>query len=146
MFDARDAAQPRRDGMAKRIPLLKEELDISKRTLRTGTVRIGKQTVERQERVDPLLMREDVEVRRVPVHRAVDRPVPTRVEGDTTIISLHEEVPVVTTQLMVMEELHVSIRRTHVHAPRTVALRRELPRVERTGEDSADDATGAAAG
>lgn len=130
--------------MAKRIPLLKEQVDVSKRTLQTGKVRIGKQTVQREESIDPVLLREDVEVRRVPVHRAVDHPVPTRVEGETTIISLHEEVPVVTTQLMVTEELHVSVRKANVHAPRMVTLRRELPRVERT-KDSADGASGAAA-
>lgn len=132
--------------MAKRIPLLKEELEVSKRTLQTGKVRIGKETVQREENIDLTLLREEVEVRRVPVGRPVAHPVPTRVEGETTIISLHEEVPVVTTQLMVVEELHVSLRKTPVHAPRSVTLRRELPRIERTGKDSAaDDASGAAA-
>lgn len=131
--------------MARRIPLLKEQLDVSKRKVQTGKVRIGKETVQREEKVDPGLLREDVEVRRVPVRRAVDQPVPTRMEGETTIISLHEEVPVVTTQLMVVEELHVSLRKTNFHAPRSVMLRRELPRVERTGEESADGASGAAA-
>ena len=123
--------------MIERIPLLKEQLDVSKRKVQTGKVRIGKKTIQHDQNIDPILLREDVEVRRVPVHRAVEHAVATRVEGDTTIISLHEEVPVVTTQLMVVEELHVSVRKTHVHAPRSITLRRELPRVERTGEDSA---------
>ena len=140
--------QPRkrgRDEMAERIPLLKEQLDVSKRKVQTGKVRIGKETVQRDENIDLTLSREDVEVRRIPVHRAVEHPVATRVEDGTTIISLHEEVAVVTTQLMVVEELHVSIRKTNVRAPRSITLRRELPRVERAGEDSADGASGVAA-
>lgn len=113
--------------MARRIPLLKEQLDVSKRKVRTGKVRIGKQTVRREETIDPALLREKVEVRRVAVNRPVEHPVATRVEGNTTIISLHAEVPVVTTQLMVVEELHVSIRKTNVqcaatrHAPARTA-------------------------
>lgn len=132
--------------MARRIPLLKEQLDVSKHKVQTGKVRVGKEIVQRDENIDLGLLREEVEVRRVPVNRPVDRPVPTRVEGGTTIISLHEEVPVVTTQLMVVEELHVSLRKTTVHASQRITLRRELPKVERkTDSGSADGASGVAA-
>ena len=76
----------------KRVPLIEEQLEVDKRTIETGVVRTKTSVEERTETLDLSLRRDDVVVRRVPMHRPVDAPVPTRQEGDTTIISLHEEV------------------------------------------------------
>lgn len=130
-----------------RIPLLEEQLQIDKRLVETGQVRIRTSTVEQQEKIDLALLREDVQISRVPVNRPVDHPVATRQEGDVTIISLHKEVAVTATQLVLVEELHVSMRRSEVVAPQYVNVRREQIQIERTSTDCpANGASGEAAG
>jgi stress response protein YsnF len=67
----------------------------------------------------------------------VDEPVPTRTEGETTIIPVMEEVLVVEKRLRLKEELHVTRRRTEHRDPQRVTLRSERVEVERTGPDMA---------
>lgn len=124
----------------KRVPLIEERIDVDKRTVETGVVRTKTSVDERTETVDLALRHEDVVVRRVPMNRPVDSPVPTRQEGDTTIISLHEEVPVVTTQLVLVEEVHLRRRRSVQDIAQPVTLRRERMDVERETRDSAGNA------
>jgi uncharacterized protein (TIGR02271 family) len=114
------------------VPLLEERVDIDRRTVATADVRVRKATRETQQTIDVLLQREDVEVRRVAINRPVERAAQVRREGDVLIVPLHEEVPVVTTQLMLAEELHISLRRSEVVQPTQVALRREAVEIERT--------------
>lgn len=57
------------------------------------------------------LLREDCEVERVTVQRYVDKPEEIRMDGDTLIVPLMEEVLVVEKRLMVREELHIKRRR-----------------------------------
>ena len=66
------------------------------------------------------------------VERFVDAPPPVRREGDTTIVSVVEEVLLVERRLMVREEIRLTTRRSETHDPRTVSLRREVVHVERT--------------
>src|SRR4029453_2642589 len=95
-------------------------------------------TVQEQDvLVDEPLWREDVEITRVPVQRVVDGPIPVRTEGETTIISLVEEVLVVEKRLMLTEELHLRTRRREMRQPQRVTLRREEARVERLPHDTA---------
>jgi uncharacterized protein (TIGR02271 family) len=125
--------RPTGNHMPSRIPLLEEQLDVRKRTVDTAMVRVGKVIEERQETVAVPLRREDVEIRKVRVDRVVDRPVPTRQEGDVTIVSLHEEV--VTRQLVLTEEWHITRRRSESCEPRQVTLRREDIDIDRTQAD-----------
>lgn len=124
-------------GEAVRIPLVEEKLRVSKRARETGRVRLTKHVDVREEVVDEPLIREEVEVERVPVDRYVDKPVPTRTEGETTIIPVMEEVLVVEKRLRLKEELHVTRRRIEHRDPQRVALRSERIEVERTGPDTA---------
>lgn len=124
----------------KRVPLLEERIDVDKRAVETGVVRTKTSVEERTEMLDLALRRDDVDIVRVPVNRPVDAPVPTRQEGDTTIISLHEEVPVVTTQLVLVEEIHLRRRRSVRAIAQPVTLRRERMDVEREALDSARNA------
>ena len=124
----------------KRVPLIEEQLEVDKRTIETGVVRTKTSVEERTETLDLSLRRDDVVVRRVPMHRPVDAPVPTRQEGDTTIISLHEEVPVVTTQLVLVEEVHLRLRSSVQDIAQPVTLRRERMEVERETRNSAGNA------
>ena len=131
---------PNRTREAERIvmPVIAETLDVQKRKVQTGGVRIKKIVHEREEIVDEPLMREEVQVKRVPVNRVVDAPVPVRHVGNTMIISLLEEVLVVEKRLMLKEELHITKGEIETYKPQRVTLRTEEAVVERVGEDDDD--------
>lgn len=122
------AARPPPETLA----VAEEQLEVGKRKVETGRVHITKRVVQRQETVDVPLMREEVEIRRVPVNRPVDAPVPVRQEGDVTIVSVLEEVLVVSKQLVLKEELHISRRQSEAHEPQEVTLLSEQVEVTRT--------------
>jgi uncharacterized protein (TIGR02271 family) len=117
------------------MPVVAETLDVQKRRVQTGGVRIKKVVHEREEVVDEPLMREEVQVKRVPINRVVEAPVPVRHVGNTMIISLLEEVLVVEKRLMLKEELHITKGEIETYKPQRVTLRTEEAVVERVGED-----------
>jgi len=117
------------------MPVVAETLDVQKRKVQTGGVRIKKIVHEREEVVDEPLMREEVQVKRVPINRVVDAPVPVRHVGNTMIISLLEEVLVVEKRLMLKEELHITKGEIETYKPQRVTLRTEEAVVERVGDD-----------
>jgi uncharacterized protein (TIGR02271 family) len=113
------------------VPVLREELDVQKRPVETGKVRITKVVHERETIVDEPLWHDNVAVTRVPIERVVDGPVPVREENDTTIISVVEEVLVVEKRWMLREEIHIRKQRTETHQPQRITLRSEEVQVER---------------
>ncbi|HJR09027.1 MAG TPA: YsnF/AvaK domain-containing protein [Pyrinomonadaceae bacterium] len=121
------------------MPVIAETLDVQKRKVQTGGVRIKKIVHEREEVVDEPLMREEVQVKRVPINRVVDAPVPVRHVGNTMIISLLEEVLVVEKRLMLKEELHITKGEIETYKPQRITLRSEEAVVERVGDDGGDD-------
>jgi uncharacterized protein (TIGR02271 family) len=108
-----------------------EELDVQKRTVETGTVRITKVVRERETLVDEPLLRENVAISRLPMQRVVEGPIPIREDNGTTIISVVEEVLVVEKRWMLREEIHIRKRRTETHQPQPITLRSEEVQVER---------------
>jgi len=112
------------------LPVMEEEVLIGKRQVETGKVRIQKVVQEKQEWVDLPLLREAIEIKRVPINRPVDSPVAVRKEGETIIVSLLEEVLVVQKQLVLKEEVHITTQRSEYHQPEQVTLRREEVIVE----------------
>jgi uncharacterized protein (TIGR02271 family) len=121
------------------MPVVAETLDVQKRKVDTGGVRIRKVVHEREEVVDEPLMREEVQVKRVPINRVVEAPVPVRHVGNTMIISLLEEVLVVEKRLMLKEELHITKGEIETYKPQRVTLRTEEAVVERVGENEEVD-------
>jgi len=121
------------------MPVIAETLDVQKRKVQTGGVRVRKIVHEREEVVDEPLMREEVQVKRVPVNRVVDAPVPVRHVGNTMIISLLEEVLVVEKRLMLKEELHITKGEIETYKPQRVTLRSEEAVVERVADEEIDD-------
>jgi len=113
------------------MPVIAEELDVQKRVVETGKVRITKVVHEHEALVDEVLSQEEVEITRVPIQRVVEGPLPVRYEGDTVIISILEEVLVVEKRLMLKEELHIRKQRREIHQPQQVTLRREEAHIER---------------
>jgi uncharacterized protein (TIGR02271 family) len=113
------------------VPVLVEELEVQKRVVETGKVRITKVVHERETLVDEPLVRENVAISRVPMQRVVEGPIPIREDNGTTIISVVEEVLVVEKRWMLREEIHIRKRRTETHQPQPITLRSEEVQVER---------------
>lgn len=113
------------------VPVLMEELEVQKRLVETGKVRITKVVHERETLVDEPLFHDNVTITRVPMQRVVDGPVPVREDNGTTIISLVEEVLVVEKRLMLREEIHIRTQRIETHQPQRITLRSEDVQVER---------------
>ncbi len=70
------------------LPVLEERLEVSKREVETGRLRLQKRIREEEQTVDEPLLADEIIIERVPVNRFVDQPPATRVEGDTTVIPL----------------------------------------------------------
>ena len=113
------------------VPVLVEELEVQKRVVETGKVRITKVVHERETLVDEPLLRDNVAISRVPMQRVVEGPMPVREENGTTIISVVEEVLVVEKRWMLREEIHIRKQRTETHQPQRITLRSEDVQVER---------------
>jgi len=129
------AERGRDEGATVVVPVVAERLEVQKRKVEAGGVRVRKTVREREEVVDEPLLREEVQVKRVPVGRVVEGPVPVRHVGDTIIISLLEEVLVVEKRLMLKEELHITKEQVETYRPQRVVLRSEEAVVERVGEE-----------
>jgi len=114
------------------IPIIAEELIVEKRQVETGKVRIGISVHEQNVHVEEPGFREIVEVVRVPIGQMVEGPVTVRQEGDTTIIPVFEERPVVVKRLFLKEEVHLIKRRVETRFHEDVNVRFEEAQVQRT--------------
>lgn len=112
------------------VPVMVEELDVQKRQVETGLVRIHKTIHEHEELVDEPLFQEEVVIERVPINRVVEEAIPIRYEGETIIVSLLEEVPVIEKRLVLKEELRITKRRVATSRPVRVMLRSEEATVQ----------------
>lgn len=127
----RRQAEGGRDEETLVVPVVAERLEVQKRVVEREGVRIRKIVREHEEVVDEPLMHEEVQVKRVPINRVVDGPVPVRHVGNTMIVSLLEEVLVVEKRLMLKEELHITKEEVETYKPQRVTLRSEEATVER---------------
>ena len=121
------------------IQLLEEEISVRKRQVAGGGVRVGVRVHEREAVVDEPLLREEIQVERVAINRVVERPVPVRKEGETTIIPLLEEVLVVEKRLMLKEEVRITKRGYEAREPQRVVLRSEEATVESIEPEELED-------
>jgi uncharacterized protein (TIGR02271 family) len=119
------------------IPVMQEELQVGKRVIETGRVRINKTVDERVEVVDEPLVIEDFDIERVPVNRVIDKPAEVEYEGDTVLLPVMEEELVVEKRLILKEIIRVTRRKEKINRPQRVRLRSEEVTVERIdGEQS----------
>jgi uncharacterized protein (TIGR02271 family) len=110
------------------VPVMEEQLQVGTRQIEKGTgIRVEKHVVTRHQRVEPEVFRDRLEVERVPRDTWVEPGAlpTTRVEGETLILPLLEEVVVVSKRLRLREEVRITRRRVRAGAPEDVALRRE---------------------
>jgi uncharacterized protein (TIGR02271 family) len=112
-------------------PVIEERLEVGRRTVYTGAVRVRKRVHEVTEQVREPLANEYVDVERVPVGRLLQEPVGIRHEGDVTIVPVVEERLVIRKQLVLVEEIRLTRRREVSETNEDVTLRRESVVVER---------------
>ncbi len=114
------------------VPVLEERLHVSKRLVESGRARVHIAVSERDEAVEALLMRQDVDIERVTVGHDVAEAPPVRTEGDTIVVPVLEERLVVVKQLVLKEELRIRVGQTRHAVTETVRLRREHADIEQT--------------
>jgi uncharacterized protein (TIGR02271 family) len=117
------------------VPALQEQVKVRKARKETARVQISKKVKSREEVVDVPLEEEKVSVKRVPINRFVEGPVPVRREGDTLIVPLLKEVLIVEKKLLLKEEWHIHKARSIRKDSRRVQLRDEEISIKRTNPD-----------
>jgi uncharacterized protein (TIGR02271 family) len=113
------------------VPVIEEELLSGVREVETGKIWIDKQVETRVRRIDTPLLREEVEMRRVPVNKEIKVPPAIRKEGHELVIPVVEEQLVVTKRLILKEEIRITKRKTKEHFVKDVKLKRERAEVRR---------------
>ncbi|WP_342647619.1 YsnF/AvaK domain-containing protein [Mucilaginibacter sp. CSA2-8R] len=115
------------------IPVMQEDLQVDKQLIESGKVNVSKRVVDEDVTVDVPVAHEEVTVEKKAINQYVDTPPPAvRQDGDTTIISVLKEVLVVEKRLMLVEEVHITKKRTETSNPTQEKLRREEVIVSRT--------------
>jgi uncharacterized protein (TIGR02271 family) len=111
--------------------LYAEDATVSRQTVETGRVRVARVTHVRDQLVDELLARTNVEVERVPVDRVIDAIPAVKEEGDLLVVPVVEETVVVERRLVLKEELHIRRVRTTERYRDTVKLRYQTAEITR---------------
>src|SRR5688500_8870071 len=92
------------------IAIVEERAVVRKEVEVTGAVRVTQRVHTERQQVSTDLTSEEVEVERVPCDQLVEGPIPERQEGDTLVLSVVEEVPVVVIRFRLVEEVRISRR------------------------------------
>jgi uncharacterized protein (TIGR02271 family) len=114
------------------IPVVAEEIITGTRTIERERVRVSTHTEVRDVDLDAVHARDDVDIERVPIGRPIEAAPEIRVEGDTTVIPIVEEVVVMERRLVLREEIRITKRRVEKLERMRVTLRRERAEVSRT--------------
>ncbi len=119
-----------------RLPVIQEEVQVGRRVVDTGRgVRLHKTVTEEALRIDETLLRQELDVERVPIDEWVDGALPERrQEGETLVIPVLEEVLVVQKRVRLKEEIRITARARQHPASEQVVLREERLSVERFDE------------
>jgi uncharacterized protein (TIGR02271 family) len=121
------------------IRLAVETLNVGKRVVETGRVRVRRTTSERTQKVNIPLASEIVEIRRVPIGKQVKKAPRVRETADEIIIPVVEEVVFFERRLVLKEELHVrKVRSVEKHVEE-VTVRVQEATVDRVAPQSSDD-------
>lgn len=107
------------------VPLVAEEIQIGKKTVETGGVRVHKTVREDVQRIDEPIIREHLDVERVEINQFVEAAPAIRYEGDVMIVPVLEEVVVTQKRLLLREEIRLTKRREEIANVQEITLRRE---------------------
>jgi stress response protein YsnF len=120
------------DGVeAIKIAAIQEELEVGVKTTETGAVRIRKVVREEMVPIPVSLRSQTVEVERFSINRPVEQKYEPRQVGDTLIIPVFEYVPIITMQLTLKEEVHVTTIASQQQVFQNVLMNAEELIVER---------------
>lgn len=121
------------------IPLVEESVRIDKRLVDGDSVKVSTKTTEHTEWVRETLVGETINVSRVPIGKDVSAIPTVREEDGVTIVPVVEERLVVTKQLHLLEEIHISKKQTGTPVSEPVILRRMQASVDRTSPQQSKD-------
>ena len=109
-----------------RIPLLEEQLHVTKSDIVTDRLSVVTSVEERQVVVEQDIERGQLQIERIAVDRAVEEAPAPYQKGDTLIVSIVEERLVVEKRLFVVEELRITrtVSTEHVAIPATIRAMR----------------------
>src|SRR5215217_8939864 len=113
------------------IELAEEELRVAKREVERGRVVVRTRVEERDEIAEAALRHEDVTVERIPVGRPVEVAPQVREEDGVLIVPVLEERLVVTTELVLKEEIRITKKSRTEMVREPVRLRSERVELER---------------
>ncbi len=120
------------------VPLIAEEISIGKRIVETGGVRVHKTVREDVQTINEPILREHIEVERVPLNKYVETAPAIRYEGEVMIVPVLEEVVVTEKRLLLREEIRLVKRREEIANVQEVTLRREEINVEEFEAENPD--------
>jgi uncharacterized protein (TIGR02271 family) len=113
-------------------PLMEERLEVKKRTVTTGKVRVVTHTETVEEVARAVLEGEEADVHTVELDQPVVGPVPqVRTEGGVIIVPVFEEILVVEKRLVLKREIRIQKRQTSETVELPVSLRKQRVKVER---------------
>src|SRR5205085_5625885 len=111
--------------------LVEERLEVGKREVERGRVIVRTRVDTREEVAEVDLRREEVGVERVPVGRPVGTAPTVREEDGVLIVPVLEERLVVTTELVLKEEIRITRKSRTERVREPVRLRSERAEVTR---------------
>ena len=123
------------------VPLIAEEIKISKKTVETGGVRVHKTVSENVQQINEPIIREHLDIERVEINQFVETAPAIRYEGDVMIVPVLEEVVVTQKRLLLREEIRLTKRREEIANVQEITLRREEISLEKIGTDNIEPGT-----
>jgi uncharacterized protein (TIGR02271 family) len=129
--DKKHLARVSQKQMQAVVPVIEEEVKVGKRTVESGRVQIVKRVEQREQLVDQPLLKDEVEIKRVPINKPIDRVISVRKVGDILVIPVMEEVLFIEKRLVLKEELHVRRKQTQTRRPQRITLRAERAEIKR---------------
>src|SRR3712207_403955 len=117
-------------GREESIEPAEEQVRVSKREVERGRVVIRTRVEERDEIAEAALRQEDVIVERVPIGRWIEMAPQVREEDGVLIVPVLEERLVVTTELVLKEEIRITKKSRTEMVREPVRLRAERVEVE----------------
>jgi uncharacterized protein (TIGR02271 family) len=118
------------------IPVIQEQLHITKQVIESGTISISKKIIEENYDAELSVYHEDLVVERIAKNEYIEGDLPKiRTDGDTTIIPVIKEI--IIKRIMLIEELHITKRKTDALVPVHEVLRKEEITISRSDRPSA---------